>query len=155
MKSYSFRLGTVLRVRRVEALMARQRVGVAARVLADAALRERELTADYQASIGLAHDLDGAGFMAALESGERLATMVATAVAERMESEERLVAERLEALRAERRVAVLERLDDRRRREWLAGVQREDVAVLDDFATVRAAAGSMGAGPRRQAGDVH
>jgi hypothetical protein len=155
MKSYSFRLGTVLRVRRVEALMARQRVGVAARVLADAAVRERELTADYQASIGLAHDLDGAGFMAALESGERLATMVATAVAERMESEERLVAERLEALRAERRVAVLERLDDRRRREWLAGVQREDVAVLDDFATVRAAAGSMGAGARRQAGDVH
>ena len=125
MKGYTFRLGTVLRVRHVEVLMARQRVGVAARMLSDAAVRERRLTAEYEASIGSADEIYGAGFIAAFESGHRLAAMVATSVAGRVELQQRLVAERLEALRAERRVAVLERLDDRRRREWLTGVQRE------------------------------
>lgn len=71
--------------------------------------------------------------------------MVTAAAAERGVMETRLSAERLQALKAERRVAVLERLDERRRIEWMAAVQHEDVAVLDDFATGRAAAGAMAA----------
>ncbi len=145
MKGYSFRLGTVLRVRRVEALLARQRVGVAARVLSAAVVREREITETYQAGIRLSGEFDGAAFIAAHERGERLARMLASAAGERAVLEAHLGAERLEAVQAERRVAVLERLDKRRRREWLAVVAHEDVAVLDDFATVRAAAGAMGA----------
>lgn len=143
MKGYSFRLGTVLRVRRVEALLARQRVGTAARVLATAVGREREMTETYQAGIRLSGELDGTAFVAAQESGERFAGMLASAVAARTTLEDRLAAERFEAVRAERRVAVLERLDERRRREWLVAVQREDVAVLDDYATVRAAKSAM------------
>jgi hypothetical protein len=66
--------------------------------------------------------------------------------------ESRLGARRLAALASERRVAVLERLDERRRREWLVAVQHEDVAVLDDFATVRAATGAIGAAKRTDPG---
>jgi hypothetical protein len=71
--------------------------------------------------------------------------MLVSAAEVRSTREARLGSERLEAVLAERRVAVLERLDERRRLEWLAAVQHEDVAVLDDFATGRAAAGAMAA----------
>jgi flagellar biosynthesis chaperone FliJ len=143
MKGYSFRLGTVLRVRNVESLLARQRVGMAARGLAEAIGREKQISETYQASIRLSSEVDGAAFLATRESGERLAAMMASAVVERAKREELLGAKRLEAVQAERRVAVLERLDERRRREWLLSEQREDVAVLDDFATVRAAGGAI------------
>jgi hypothetical protein len=144
-KSYSFRLGTVLRVRRVETLLARQSVGVAARVLASALVREQEMVDIYEQAARPRGELDGAAFVAAHERGGRLAGMLASAVDERAAHEARLGAERLEAVRAERRVAVLERLDERRRVEWMAAVQHEDVAVLDDFATGRAAARAMAA----------
>ncbi|MGA2528138.1 MAG: hypothetical protein ABSG36_03130 [Acidimicrobiales bacterium] len=145
MKNYSFRLATVLRIRRVESLLARERVGVAARRLTTAVAREREVSGWYQAGIAWIGELDSAAFAAAQQRGERLAEIVVTAAEQRAVSEAHLVTERLGAVRAERRVAVLERLDDRRRREWLAGVAREDVALLDDFANVRAASGSIGA----------
>jgi hypothetical protein len=155
MKSYSFRLGTVLRVRRVEALLARERVGVAARSLATAVGHERVATATYQVAVGRTGELEGPAFLAAQQQGDRLAAMMAASASERAASERRLGAQRLAALQSERRVAVLERLDERRRREWLIAVQHEDVAVLDDFATVRAAAGAIKVAtppPAREAG---
>jgi hypothetical protein len=152
MKGYSFRLGTVLRVRRVEALQARQRVGVAARSLAVAVGLEREATQSYESSLDCYGELDGPDFLAAQQSGERLAAMMASSSVVRITQERRLGAQRLAALHSERRVAVLERLDERRRREWLVAVQHEDVAVLDDFATVRAATGAIGAAKRTDPG---
>ena len=118
-------------------------LGLAARSLALAVGHEREATARYQASIGHAGELEGPAFLAAQQRGERLAEMVAASASERAQKERRLGAQRLAALQSERRVAVLERLDERRRREWLIAVQHEDIAVLDDFATVRAAAGAI------------
>ncbi len=143
MNAYSFRLGAVLRVRRVESLLSRQRVGMAARGLATAVGREQTTSQAYEAGITCSGELDGAAFVAGQERGGRLAGMLAVAVAERAMADDRLSAERLESVRAERRVAVLERLDERRKREWMVAVQREDVAVLDDFATVRAAAAAI------------
>ena len=143
MKAYSFRLGAVLRVRRVETLLARQRVGAAARDLGCAVVHEREITATYEDGTRPSGSLDGTAFLATYERGQRLAGMLVSAADVRSAREARLGSERLEAVLAERRVAVLERLDERRRLEWLAAVQHEDVAVLDDFATGRAAAGAM------------
>jgi len=65
-KSYSFRLGTVLRVRRVETLLARQSVGVAARVLASALVREQEMVDIYEQAARPRGELDGAAFVACL-----------------------------------------------------------------------------------------
>jgi hypothetical protein len=143
MKAYSFRLGAVLRVRRVETLLARQRVGAAARDLGLAVVRERDITAAYDDGTRPPGRLEGTAFLANYERGERLAGMLVSATDLRSAREAHLGSERLEAVLAERRVAVLERLDERRRLEWLAAVQHEDVAVLDDFATGRAAAGTM------------
>jgi len=144
MKSYAFRLGTVLRVRRVESLLARQHLGTAARALAQAVVREQEATSAYEADIRPPSELSADAFVAARERNERLAKMMTEAAADHDAAGRRLEAERVRTVRAERRVAVLEKLDERRRQEWLATVQREEAAVLDDFATVRAAAGAMG-----------
>ena len=99
----------------------------------------------YEAGTRRCGVLDGTAFVAEHERGERLAGMLSAAVDERGALETRLSSERLDSLKAERRVAVLARLDERRRMEWMAAVQHEDVAVLDDFATGRAAAGAMAA----------
>ena len=122
MKGYSFRLGAVLRVRRVETLLAHQRVGMAARELAAAFARERDMDNNYEAAVGVLGEVAGTVFAAKREAGERLADILAMAVGDRMKRQDHLGQERLGAVRAERRVA-----------------------VLDDFATVRAAAGAMGA----------
>ncbi len=144
MKNYTFRLGTVLRVRRVESLLARQRLGTAARSLAGAVIREQEATGAYEADIRSLGELSADAFVAAREKGERRAEMMTEAAADHDAASRCLDEERARTVHAERRVAVLEKLDERRRQEWLATVQREDAAVLDDFATVRAAAGAMG-----------
>jgi hypothetical protein len=143
MKAYTFRLGTVLRIRGVESLLARQQVGVAGRALGAASGRERSAIETYEATARPPGELEGSGFVAARERGERLASVMLSATAARAAHERDLWAQRRAALGAERRVAVLERLDDRRRREWFVAVQHEDVAILDDFATVRAAARAM------------
>jgi hypothetical protein len=145
MKAYSFRLGAVLRVRRVETLLARQRVGAVSRDLGRAVVREAEISATYENGTRASGCLDGAAFLANYERGGRLAGMLVSAGEVRSDLETCLGSERLRAVLAERKVAVLERLDERRRLEWLAAVQHEDVAVLDDFATGRAAAGAMAA----------
>ncbi len=99
MKGYSFRLGAVLRVRRVETLLARQRVGMAARELAAAVVRERDMDNNYEAAVGVLGEVAGTVFAAKREAGERLADILATAVGDRMKRQDHLGQERLGAVR--------------------------------------------------------
>jgi len=143
-RAYSFRLATVLRVREVGAALAQQRVAQLSTELRRALETERIVTERYEAAIQPQGELDSSPFVAGLEQGERLAGVLASARAASAAQAARLQIARLECAGAERRVAVLERLDERRRRDWVEAVWHEDVTVLDDISTIRAATRLIG-----------
>lgn len=143
MRAYRFRLATVLRVRELQLLAARQEVSAAARSLAEGIERERRVTRAYEELTAAVGPQEADAFRAERECGARLALMMQAAARERQGLAERLLEARSEAVSADRRVSVLNRLAERRRNQWLSGVQHEDVALLDDFSGVRAAAAMM------------
>jgi flagellar FliJ protein len=159
-RGYRFRLATVLRIRRMEEETAKLelraanvalRNAVAARDAADE--RYRSFTSSKQA-IASASEL----MAERLEAG-LLAEQVAATQRRAMERAASAALAQARWSNAAKRVAVLERLDARRREEHAAGELRAEVALVDDLVTARYAAehadaetdgaGSDGAGPRR------
>jgi hypothetical protein len=143
--AFSFRLASVLRVRRVEAAVAHGQVAEAARLLARAAAREREIAESYRRGNESITETDGVAFIASFERGGRLAEMLAEATRARSGLETRLGEAQSMATVAEQRVKMLDRLQERRRAEWLDGLQREDTAELDEFSARRATRTAMAA----------
>jgi len=145
MKAYRFGLAAVAQVRRGQALQARQEVARILRQMERAFADEACRAQLYQGFLESEQPVPGHAFMARFEQGERLAATVAGAARRRHELEGQLSQARQAALQAERNLALLEKLDQRRRHEWVLAAQREDAAILDEFATVRAATRPKGA----------
>ena len=140
MKAYHFRLERVAHLRRGQGVLARQAVARIVRQLEHAATDEAVSSRLYESFVTSEQPVESAAFLARFQQGERLAGAVVDAGRLRAERQHQLAQAREVASRAERNVAVLEKLDQRRRREWITQAQREDTAILDEFATVRAAA---------------
>lgn len=140
MKRYQFRLGQLLRVRRIQEDQARQQVLAARRAaeIAHALAEQRRRTYDElppsERAVLLAH-------IAERTMWELHAMAVVRAEEDAVEADAE-VERRAEAWRARKQeVEVLERLDERRRAEHAAEVLRAEALELDDLATTRASAG--------------
>ena len=132
---YIFPLATVLRVRRAEERVARARL-VAANASLVSAIEERDLAeARYRSAGSLVVDL--ASLLA-----ERCQAELAARTLERARRDvSRAAGEAALAhvgwTEAAKRVAMLERLDERRRAEHLVEEGRKEVAMVDDVVAAR------------------
>ena len=137
MKRFRFRLDQVLHVRRVQEDQARFKLLSANRDAQLAAARVEDRLADY-AERGMPKGpqsyeaFERAVFM--LDSG---AAAVGTARATHRESLEVVELRRVDWTDARRRVAALERLEERRRAEHAIEVQRSEDQLVDDLVVAR------------------
>lgn len=138
MKRYRFRLATVLRVRRMEEETAKLELRTA-----NLALRQAVAARDLVDERYRAYASDRTAITSAAElQAERLE---AGLLAEQLAKAQRIAIERATAAalaqarwsRAAKRVAVIERLDARRRSEYVAEELRAEVALVDDLVTSR------------------
>jgi hypothetical protein len=127
-------------MRQGQALLAHQEVARILRELQRAAAHEEESSQIYEGFVNAGPAVGGDAFLSRFEQGERLAASMLDAGHLRSERQDQLAEGRDAAMRAQREVALLDKLDQRRRREWVLRAQREDTAILDEFATTRAAA---------------
>jgi flagellar FliJ protein len=143
MKRYRFRLETVLRVRRVQEDMARghlahatAEVGAATSIVRAAEAHLRELAAGAAVAAGPAGLWGGAHELALTGAHDLklVETDLAAAVSRRLERQAELAAARA-------RVRALERLDERRREEYLLDSARAAEREVDDLVTSRFRAG--------------
>lgn len=134
MKKYRFRLEAVLRVRRIEEERARGDLLAANRALAEAeAELDRRLEHYRTVSLpagALPHD----EYVAARSHQDQAAAGVVAAGTARLAAEAERDRLRDVWAAAAARVKALERLDEHRRDEHAADVQREEVLVLDEVA---------------------
>ena len=137
MRRYQFRLGALLRVRRVEASLARERVAAASRRLNSASQVLQVAERRYVALPELLTPSDQLSFSDWRARGERAALALYEAKRRASEAAALREQERVRAARADQRVRALERLEARRLGEWKLAAARADSAALDDFATVR------------------
>lgn len=138
MKQYRFRLATVLRVRRAEEETAKLDLRAANVALREAvAERDRakqryEAAAASSAAVGSVEELHAHRLEAGL-----LAEQVAAAERLAMERTGTAVLAQARWSKAAKRVAVLERLDARRREEHAAEERQAEVALVDDLVSAR------------------
>lgn len=137
MRRYRFRLESALRARRAQEDVARQRLAEANHRLRQArAVHEAALDA-YRSMVLLAAPADRDTFLASRAHEVRMAEAVErtrrTAVELEVESSMLYSA----WVEAAKRVASLERLDERRREEWHAEVRREEASAIDDVVASR------------------
>lgn len=141
MKSYRFRLESVLRVRQLQERAAAQRLAVAVRTLHDA---EAELVRAERSLEGLAAPT-GRLSVGAVEWAHGQSDRMAEATrhrADEMQAAEEAARQARELWGgARQRTATLERLDDRHLALWRSEFDRSEAAVLDDLATRRTAGG--------------
>lgn len=133
---YRFRLETVLRVRRSEESAARDALHHSNAALVRAIeARDRALTRYREAESAVASDLEA--LLCERVSAELAARAVALAqrTVSRVASEAALA--HVDWQRAARRVAALERLDERRRHEHVAQEGRREIARIDDIVAAR------------------
>jgi len=136
-KRFQFRLATVLRLRRAE--LEQARLGLAE---ANARLHGLLIARDTEAR---RYHLAGAASSAVTVDQLAAERHDASIALERLGFAERRAAEAANAaaiaqitwLTAHRRVAVLERLEERRKEEHLGALAREEIAVIDDLTTAR------------------
>jgi len=149
----TFRLGNVLRMRRLEEDFARARTGEAAREArrADAAA-EAELDA-LRARLGTRRGGDGRAFVAERDQDERHAVAVRAAWTAAA-SAHALHRQRQAALvEASQRVAALEKLEERVRHQRQAQAIEAEARELDDIVTSRRPAEAPDQGSPARRGD--
>lgn len=137
MKRYEFRLHAVLRARRAQEDLARQKLALANRFLREAQLLlvgEQTRYGAMEPAIGLVDVAE-----ARRERSQRDLVAASVAHARRRVEDLAVVAADHQAAWREvaRRVAALERLDDRRRAEHVLAGARADVVEIDDLVTAR------------------
>lgn len=137
MKKYNFSLDSVLRARRAQEDVARQRLAAANHRLQQAHAAYEATLGAYRAMTLSANPVDRDSFLAGRAHAMRLAEAVERA--RRAETEVKVEAAMLYSawVEAGKRVASLERLDERRRGEWEAGNRREEEATVDDVVASR------------------
>lgn len=137
MKRYKFRLDTVLRVRKVEEDRAIAVLAAASRALveAEATLQRRlDRYGDVPAPSG---PLPVAELLKVRARQDGVAAAVVFAGTERLRAEATVELRRDEWSAAARRVAALERLDQRRREEHSVEAQRQEALEVDDMVVGR------------------
>lgn len=137
MKRYSFRLEQVLRIRQAQEEVALQELSRANKVLRSAVAHREAQLSRYLDLYRADPATDVEGFRLECEERERSAAMLAEA--QRRASEARAEADRRiqQWQMANRRVAALERLDERRRAEHELEVSRAEASAVDDLVTSR------------------
>lgn len=137
MRRYRFTLESALRARRAQEDVARQR-------LAEANHRLSQARAAHQAAIDAARVVTLAGgavdresFLSARAHEQRLADAVVRAHRTAVEIEVEAAVCYAAWVESGKRVASLERLDERRRTEWQAEVLREEASAVDDVVASR------------------
>lgn len=143
MKKYVFRLETVRRVRKAQEDQAKSALLNANSEVQRAIKAVEERTAEYEAATE--RITGGAGvevFMKQRYFNELAGHALIAAQASRKAAEVEAAAKRDLWSEAAKRVKALDRLDDRRRAEYLIDAQREEVREIDDMVTGRFMRGS-------------
>jgi flagellar export protein FliJ len=137
MKRYHFRLETVLRVRRVEEMLARQSLGIANRTIHELEAAEAKVRQRYDNLPEVLPPLEAPMFHARREEAVRLGMALTNAG-------DAVAAARVEQLQAldllnivRKRVSTLEHLDQSARMTWHYEQERDERALLDDFVNSR------------------
>lgn len=137
MNRYHFRLEPVLRVRRIQQDAARAAMAAARRDVDVAEVALDESMGRYESLPSADAGRPAADWLAQrTRSGHTAATVVAHGI-DREVAVERLDAQREAVRDARRRVAALERLDERRRDEHHAEARREESLEVDELVTTR------------------
>ncbi|MCU4185032.1 flagellar export protein FliJ [Acidiferrimicrobium sp. IK] len=144
------RLDAVLSARRAQEDVARLRLATANRELQHGRQVLDSASERYRSQPTLTGPCDVPDLLAAHQAAEQLAATVAHARGALSDAERSAHLRRGEWSEAAQRVAALERLVERRQREWQAEVQRREDQAVDDIVTSRwAPAGSAGDRSRR------
>lgn len=138
MSRYRFRLETVLRVRRAEEADAKAAL-LQANARLRAALEARERAQQHYRDVVDHHDGHGTREQLRRERWEAsvAADVLAAAQREAIRGAGEAALAQVDWAQAARRVAVLERLDLRRRAEHAAEEQRREASAVDDLVTAR------------------
>ncbi len=139
MKRYHFPLSAVLRVRHVELARKRQSFAETTMDLTRAYAAEEAAQTHYDAVPDMLAPTDTSSFSDWRALGERAAIALALAGGKVTTATSQHEVARRALAEAERRLRVLERLDERRRAEWRLANERADAAALDDYANARSA----------------
>jgi flagellar export protein FliJ len=140
-KRFKFRLEQVLRVRRIQEDQARAKLLTANRAAHLAATRVEERLAEYSTRERPAGSQSIEQFERTLFLLDTAAGSVGVAREARREALEVVGARRSEWADAQRRVAALERLEDRRREEHAFEMRRAEDQLVDDLVVARHARG--------------
>lgn len=149
MKRYRFALESALRARRAQEDVARQRLAEANRRVQAAWVAHRATVDAYLASTMPAGVSDRDGFVAGRQRETRMAEAVERARRAAVEAEVEAASLYAAWVEAGKQVASVERLDERRRADWAAEVQREDAAAIDDVVASRWSLAALPGGDRR------
>jgi len=144
-KRYRFSLETALRVRRVQEEAAGFALARANHDLQRAMDTYRGALARYEALAPAHGTQELSTFRRDRDEAERMAASVQAAWVAVDVATDEVAARHAEWLAASRRVAALEKLDDRRRAEWLVEERRAEVAAIDESAISRWLADTMAA----------
>lgn len=149
MKRYQFRLAGVLRLRRVEEEQARLRLAEANLRLTSLLLdRDRE-AARYAEVARRLHAVALDDLLAERHDAELAVARLARADQLVAEAAAEAAVAQVAWVGAHRRVVALERLEERRRDEHGAAMQREEIALVDDLVNARFVAATAAAGRDR------
>jgi len=150
-KAFTFRLETVLRVRRVEETRAREVLGATTRQVSRRMAELRRAQASCDALPSVLPPMTPAAFEAFRERARWLAESAARAAEELQQAVVEHALAREEMIAAKRRVSALERLAERRFREWQDEFARAEMVELDDVVNSRTAALRIEASEQRPA----
>ncbi len=140
---FRFRLETVLRVRRIEEDRAKEVLAAMTRRVALSAAALRQASAACEALPTVLAPMDSGAFA---DFRQRAGWLVERASAAREALDDALAEHELAraaAIGARQKVATLERLAERRRREWMDERERAEVRAIDDVVSARSAAQRM------------
>ena len=147
MKRYAFSLGSALRARRAQEELARQRLAEVNRRLRQAQVALEGARSAYRAVALPSGPVDRSAFLADRAHETRMAEAVERAARLIAEIEVEAAVQYSAWVEAAKRVASLERLDERRHGEWEVEARRDEVVAVDDVVASRwSGAGRSGGG---------
>jgi len=137
MKRYRFSLESALRVRLVQEEAARFALAHANAELQRATARYRHALARYDRLESVDGEQDVEAFRRGRDEAERLAAAAHAAWLVVDAATDEAAARHQDWVAASRRVTALQKLDDRRRGEWLVEEQRAETVAIDESAISR------------------
>jgi flagellar FliJ protein len=137
MKRYTFRLETVMRLRRAEEEGAREALMLANRELRDTIVARNRAEAHYRAVAAAGVSTTVPGFVADRQAAQLAADALALADQVVARAVGKVALAQVAWNNAKRRLEIIERLDERRREEYADGVRLAEIAEIDEITTAR------------------